>query len=119
MRSRLGIAGAAAMLVLLGDGLFWATSWGLNAYFFAPALVILRVALASLSTDAFYPLSGASAQPPDPNHRDVEADLRTRRSCPERGDQRPYKLSRSRAREPVEGLRIETGAGTQDPREGG
>ena len=43
----LGIAGTAAILGLLGDGLLRATPWGLNVFLFALALVGLTAALAS------------------------------------------------------------------------
>ena len=43
----LGIAGAAAILGLLGDGLLRATPWGLNVSLFALAFVGLAAALAS------------------------------------------------------------------------
>ena len=42
----LGIAGVAAILGLLGDGLLRATPWGLNVFLFALSLVGLAVALA-------------------------------------------------------------------------
>ncbi|MDP9427093.1 MAG: hypothetical protein M3P37_13980 [Actinomycetota bacterium] len=43
----LGIAGVAAMLGFLGDGLLRATPWGLNVFLFTVSLVGLAVSLAS------------------------------------------------------------------------
>ncbi len=43
----LGIAGAAAMLGFLGDGLLRATPWGLNVFLSTVSLVGLAVSLAS------------------------------------------------------------------------
>ncbi|QIN79140.1 hypothetical protein GBA65_12075 [Rubrobacter marinus] len=43
----LGIAGAAAIIGLLGDGLLRATPWGLNVFLFALALVGLAASLAA------------------------------------------------------------------------
>ena len=43
----LGIAGAAAVLGLLGDGLLRATPWGLNVFLFTLSLIALAVAVAA------------------------------------------------------------------------